>query len=116
MLLLSLLIQYLANALRRGGAGDLGDYFPKSRSNLQDIVAFFKSIKLEGLADIYAKQRAVEVTRYTTSRLKDLVAKSESNEEVCLSACIRIVILTHPFRFLSLFFPDHCLPGETVQK
>lgn len=60
------------------------------------MTAFFKSIKLDVVADFYAKQRAAEVTRYTSSRLRDLVEKSESNEEVGFPSGLSVLSCWRP--------------------
>ena len=69
-------------SLRRGRTTDLLDFFPATRKTVPELVTFFKSQKLDIVADWYQKQRSAEVSKATLGHLKDMVQGQESNEEV----------------------------------
>ena len=75
--------QHLSVALRKGGIHDLIEFFPTNRRSFAELQAHFKKSNLEGVTELYQKQRSTEVSRETLSHLKEMVGGQESNEEVC---------------------------------
>jgi len=69
-------------ALRRGGTSDLLEFLPPTRRTQPELAAALKKAGLEPVADMFSKQRSSEVTKQTTAHLREMIAGSDSNEEV----------------------------------
>jgi len=75
-------IDHLFSSLRRGGCHDLMEFLPASRRSMPELAAAFKKVGLDAITDMFQKQRANEVIKVTSAHLREMIAGSDSNEEI----------------------------------